>query len=652
MTVGLRWLLVAAGFLAALTDVSPARADTPDSVAISPLEAIDRLEDARWDSAGLLPRLAAGQDSAVRRRAVLALGRMQDRASVSALVAALADADEFVRVEAAFALGQVGDTTAVEALARAAASGGEEPRAEATAALGKIKTRRSIRALFPLLSDPSPRLRGEAALALAALGDSTTGSYLFPLLQDADAGVRWRAAYALEKTGDSTAVWVVGNALGDPDPLVRAFAARSLGKLGTRKAAIPLMNPNVLGDEDWRVRVNAARSLGQLKDKASIRALAALKDDPVWHVRAAAAEALGETGFPLALGALLPFLQDRSGGVRWRAAAADLKLEKGAGLQRIEAILADRDVAVRSHAVEGLGVVKNSPETRDRLIRLLADPEPRVRASAAGALGETGDPAGAGALAAALADSDAVVAAVAADALGALADTTAVAKLADAYERGVRERSVDLRLTATGALAKLGVRSARPALERALGDEDYRVRKAAREGLAPLMKKPPAEPKRAPLADSPRPYGRPVAPGPRHATLRTAKGDIGLELLWEDAPHTAENFVRLARQGFYSGRKFHRVVPNFVAQDGCPRGDGWGDPGYSIRCEINRARYLTGAVGMALSGKDTGGSQYFITHSPQPHLDGRYTVFARVVSGQEVVDALEEGDAVEIVIAE
>ena len=91
---------------------------------------------------------------------------------------------------------------------------------------------------------------------------------------------------------------------------------------------------------------------------------------------------------------------------------------------------------------------------------------------------------------------------------------------------------------------------------------------------------------------------------------------------------------------------FHRMVPNFVVQGGDPRGDGWGGPGYTIPCEIDSAHFGTGAVGMALAGRDTGGSQFFITHAPQPQLDGRYTHFARVIDGQDVVDSLTIGDRI------
>ena len=131
------------------------------------------------------------------------------------------------------------------------------------------------------------------------------------------------------------------------------------------------------------------------------------------------------------------------------------------------------------------------------------------------------------------------------------------------------------------------------------------------------------------------------------AVLTTDKGTFTIDLLPEDAPLTVDNFVKLARSNYFNGLEVHRVVPNFVMQDGDPRGDGNGGPGWSIRCEINMVPYDRGAVGMALSGKDTGGSQWFVTHSPQPHLDGGYTVFGRVnETGMKVVDQIVREDKV------
>ena len=114
-----------------------------------------------------------------------------------------------------------------------------------------------------------------------------------------------------------------------------------------------------------------------------------------------------------------------------------------------------------------------------------------------------------------------------------------------------------------------------------------------------------------------------------------------------DAPFTVWNFMALARSGFFNGLTFHRVVSNFVVQGGDPHGDGAGGPGYTIRDEINQRPYLRGTIGMALDWRDTGGSQFFITHAPQPHLDGRYTVFGDVVNGMDVVDRIQPRDVIQ-----
>ncbi|MBA2683138.1 MAG: peptidylprolyl isomerase [Gemmatimonadaceae bacterium] len=131
------------------------------------------------------------------------------------------------------------------------------------------------------------------------------------------------------------------------------------------------------------------------------------------------------------------------------------------------------------------------------------------------------------------------------------------------------------------------------------------------------------------------------------AEIVTERGTITLELYPVEAPLTVDNFLTLAASNYYDDGRFFRVVPNFVAQDGDHRGDGAGGPAYNIRDEFNPHRYERGSLGIALSGPDTGGSQYFMTVAPDPHLDGRYTVFGRVVSGFEALDALVQGDHLE-----
>jgi len=130
------------------------------------------------------------------------------------------------------------------------------------------------------------------------------------------------------------------------------------------------------------------------------------------------------------------------------------------------------------------------------------------------------------------------------------------------------------------------------------------------------------------------------------ATVETTKGNIVLELYPRHAPKTVNNFVFLAKEGFYDGVTFHRVIENFVIQGGDPAGTGRGGPGYSFEDEVkdNPLKHEKGVISMANAGPNTNGSQFFITHSPQPHLNGRHTVFGKVVEGIETVHAIRQGD--------
>lgn len=138
----------------------------------------------------------------------------------------------------------------------------------------------------------------------------------------------------------------------------------------------------------------------------------------------------------------------------------------------------------------------------------------------------------------------------------------------------------------------------------------------------------------------------------KYATIETDKGNVRIELFEKDAPGTVANFESLINKGFYDGLTFHRVIPGFMAQGGCPQGTGVGGPGYTIPCEINPNKHVRGALSMAHRGKDTGGSQFFICYDSFPHLDGVHTVFGRVVEGMDVVDQIHPGDKMSKVTVE
>jgi peptidyl-prolyl cis-trans isomerase B (cyclophilin B) len=129
------------------------------------------------------------------------------------------------------------------------------------------------------------------------------------------------------------------------------------------------------------------------------------------------------------------------------------------------------------------------------------------------------------------------------------------------------------------------------------------------------------------------------------AIIETDKGTINIQFFDADAPNTVKNFVDLSQKGFYDGLIFHRVIPNFMVQGGCPQGSGTGGPGYKINCEINKNMHEAGSLSMAHAGKNTGGSQFFICHSPQGHLDGVHTVFGKTPD-MNVVNAIQKGDKI------
>jgi cyclophilin family peptidyl-prolyl cis-trans isomerase len=249
---------------------------------------------------------------------------------------------------------------------------------------------------------------------------------------------------------------------------------------------------------------------------------------------------------------------------------------------------------------------------------------------------------------------DVVVRATAATAIGELKPASGGPALADAYRAGQSDANYTARAAALAAIAQYGAAIAAPVLTSALADKDWAVRVRA----AMLLKSidpaaaagVDARIRPAPTTLSADAYAAPHLTNPPVSTqayIDTDRGTIQLELAVLDAPLTVENFITLARKGYFNGLSIHRVVPNFVVQDGDPRGDGEGAPGYTIRDEFNERPYLRGSVGMALDPwPDTGGSQFFIALSPQPHLDAKYTVFGRVIAGMDVVDQIQPWDVI------
>ena len=619
------------------------------------------------------------------------------------LVVMLGDAEGRVRRRAALAVGRVGLPEGVEPLARLLATDPDPDVREATAfALGILGDRGAVTPLARALSDSSPGVQGRAAEALGlldakdqaaavaamaaghvaagALKGVTSDDLTYPMRPEAEAvrhglyalarlksfdGVAtvaldssgqpvttwWPIAYALRRVEDPRAAVPLRRLLASDGQYARAFAARGLGVLRDREAVallIPLAADVV---RQPAVGVEAIRALGAVRAAEAVPELVKVTRlgtiDPA--IRAEAVSSIGGAGSSSDGEALLDLLSDRAPAVRGAAFRALAALDPERFLLALSGLDPDSEPSVRAAIATACGTL--SPETAARLLLPVRETDARVLPAIFGALTAAKVPAAEAALIEALRAPDVVVRAAAADGLGTLGATAAVPALRSAYETARADADYGARVSILEALAAIDRASAAPVLGAALGDPEWAVRlraaallkriDAARDAAAAIR---PAPSTRAATV-----YDDPSILAPKystHAYLDTDKGTIELELAMVDAPLTVHNFVTLARKGYYDGLAFHRVVGNFVIQDGDPRGDGEGGPGYTIRDELNMRPYLRGTLGMALAGPDTGGSQYFITHSPQPHLDGRYTAFGHVVNGMEVVDLIAPGDVI------
>ena len=624
-----------------------------------------RIEDTRRDEPAYLDSLLDGADPRARAEAALAVGRIGARGHAPRLRKLASDADTSVAATALFALGLLKDTAALAVGAnvlRAAPS----VAAEAAWVLGELGDR-GRPAIVAALRDSTLRPVARGALLLAASRlRPVPADVVVPWVNSADTAVAWRAAYALARGRSAAGVRALidARALGDsprigfaeerPPQAVREQIARGIGRgvagdslgLRAREALLVLYH-----DSKPRVRVNAVRSLASYGRDVREQVLLALRDRDA-SVRVAAAQALEQVLDSSATAWADAFAMDTA--FVMQRTIADAAAKRGVAIEATRSWRSSADWQRRAAAVE-LDAHGEPTRAVARLLPWRDDLDGRVRAAGAAALATLADtpsvrPRVRAVLRAALADPDVGVRAAA---LGALASGATVEDLAaalDAYARSRSDGDNDARLAfwqlADSALAKAGVSDSMSAGLAALARPDDPLERIAASRIGRFAawrdSTGTARPMEWYLARA-----REVLSHPRPvARIETDRGVIELALFATDAPLTVHNFVTLARRGYFDGQRFHRVVPNFVVQGGDPRGDGNGGPGYAIRDEMNRRRYLRGTLGMALSGPNTGGSQVFVTHSPQPHLDGGYTVFGQLVLGGDVLDRIAQGDRI------
>ena len=617
-----------------------------------------------------LVQLLSDTEARVRRRAALAIGRAGVPAGVPPLVSLLADADPEVRQMAAYALGLIGDVSAREPLLAALADPAPVVKGSAAEALGLLGDASSAAAIASMGADvlasgafatlppddlDAARDTPPAAFRLAIYALVRLRAYdaLAGLVLDGSGQPKvrwWPVAFAFQRLEDARALPALLTLAKEPHPYTRAFAVKGLGAIKDPVASAALLP--FITDPNRSVAIEAIRSLARLGVAAAAPALLKIVQAPRAepHLRLEAVTALGAIRADGVYDQLIDLLGDPNPSIRGAAIKSMAQLDPDGFVAVLSGLDPDPNWSVRAALASSLGGL--APEAGlPRLRSMLADPEPKVLPAVLGSIARLKPEDGGALMIEQLKSGDPVVRAAAANAIARLKPVAGPAALANAYQRSLGDTTYIARAAVLAALTAYGRETATPLLTDGLGDKDWALRLRAATLLTELDPASDAKSRirPAPQARQPEWYARQALTAPpvsTHVYIDTDRGTIQLELAVLDAPATVETFVELARRGFFNGIPIHRVVPDFVIQGGDPRGDGEGGPGFTIRDEINQRPYLRGTVGMALDWADTGGSQFFITHAPQPHLDDRYTVFGRVVAGMDVVDAIEPWDVI------
>ena len=634
-----------------------------------------QLEDQRQvrGGGGDLMTLLNDPEARIRRRAALALGRVKLPEAIPALTSILqSEPDPEVKQMAAFALGLIGDSAAAAALTAALSDRDPLIQGRAAEALGMLAHKAATPSVTTMVSShinagalkgitpddmAHPKTASAEAVRLGLYALVRLGSYdaIAGSVLDADGRPRsrwWPVAYALQRVNDARAVPALLDLLKGEGQLTRAFAARGLGQLKDPRAAAPLVAIAENAGEPTAVRIQAVRGVALMGDANAAAAMRRLIVSPKvdLNLQLEAVYALAQVRSTESVELLIDLVSADWSSVRAAALNALARTDVDTFISSISGLDPDPHWSVRAALATTLGDLGRE-RAQVPLTTMLRDADQRVIPSVLTALARVGAANAAAEMTARLKSDDPVVRAAAARGLATLKAANATPALLEAYKRAQSDGPYLARTAALDALVALDPAAARTLLTSTLTDRDWAVRVRAAEHLKRLdanadisAMRPAPAPALPELAALDTFVSPPYSPA---AYIDTAKGTIQFELAVLDAPRTVANFLSLVRRNYFRGVQLHRVVPDFVVQDGDPRGDGEGGPGYTIRDEINQRPYLRGTVGMALDWADTGGSQFFITHSPQPHLDGRYTVFGQVVAGMDVVDRLQQWDTID-----
>lgn len=552
----------------------------------------------------------SSEDSTLRKAAALAFASVQDTAAIKKL--ALLN-----EVEATYALGQMYDHKAVIELKKHTFL--PENKREAFEGLGKT-IRKNELGYFDVQTSDTSELAGIAwgiyRAGVRGVSDSTSINKALEILTDQAAGkdARLGAAQFFSRApfiGNPAIAATLNAAVTDADPEVRMAVVNALGKVKEELAIGGITK--ALDDTDYRVRVSAARALRAQPWDVSKPLFARLLGDNNAHVNVAAAEVIINVAPAKDAASIREWAKAAK---NWRAQATlyecllKLKVDIENDVKSLYANSTDDyHKAALLNASKDVGFIFDQYKNNEAKV---------IKSTAAALLSD-------------LTSDVSIFTQIIAD-----GDQGSIIPICNALRdstRGFKKTISDYSFL-EAAKNKLSL------------PRDYETYVPLERTLNYFKGLPPPEP----LKNE---YNHPIdwtvaatIAKDQHVRIETSKGDIVMRLFIDEAPGSVVNFVNLVNTKYFDGRIFHRVVPNFVIQTGCIRGDGFGSEDYSIRSEFSQRRYKTGSVGMASAGKDTEGTQWFITHSPTPHLDGKYTIFAEVVKGMDVVHQIEVGDKI------
>ncbi len=625
----------------------------------------------------------------IRLRATEVLGRIQDSTILPVLANRLTDEDIRVRAAAAVALGQLHTTRAESYLMDALKLETENVvRSKLVEALGKCGTEKSFLTLRDFLQSSYPEYQKQSAIAhglLARRGILPPGSNVETLGKvmrtTHDPDVAWRCAYALYRIGNVWSLPDLSAELEDSIPMAKFFALRGIDLILSRmetdqfkqfakqnrsdkylKDLLKLKRSRslrksiiaCLQDSAWYVRLASLELMSGMEDEIFQKEIVKMLDDPHPQVQIAAIRALGSYKNWYTRRELRRVYKDADDWhIQGEALAVLALIQPGEALQHVKEDLLPKPWPENYYAIPTLQNIETTDpkhpvrQTDDatRLLMKLADGKNIAQTTfALDVLTNRRKPPVVDFFIDKLKSGDMAVATIVSTYFASPngpRPEEAVPTLIHVYRTFTAPRDLEAMQEILVAIDSIGSDQAVPFLKEELNNPYPSIHEAARRAIINITGDNSITIPVTTHAYSTKWDFPPVSPDSLYqVTFFTTRGSFTIQLNPEEAPVNVANIISLVKRNFYDNIYFHRVVPGFVVQTGDPRGDGWGGSGYSVPCEYSDLFYDRGVVGIAHAGKDTGSSQFFVTHTPQPHLNGKYTVIGRVVEGMGVIDRL------------